>query len=226
MRHWTRPDGRCFVFGEPDNDLPRGDLYAVVEASDVEKFRTLEDLGFAPHRRELVMRLPTDPRASGLAGTAPPSGIALIRADAVEERRLRLLDDDLRQDVPGTSGWRWDEDGFHAETYESPDYDPATYVVAVTAAGEYVGIARVWMKPGQERLGFIGVRREHRRRGLARALLAAALAVLHERGVQAISTEVDEHNVASRALLESVGAEVVGASLELVRRGGRDDRSE
>jgi ribosomal protein S18 acetylase RimI-like enzyme len=176
-----------------------------------------------PHRRELLLRLPTDPRDSGLAETAPPEGITLVRAHAVEERRLRLLDDDLRQDVPGTDGWRWDEDGFRAETYESPDYDPASYVVAVTAAAEYVGIARIWMKPGLARLGFIGVRREHRRRGLARALLAAVFAVVHERDVQWVSTEVDEQNIASRTLLQGVGSEVVGASLELFRRGDRSE---
>jgi RimJ/RimL family protein N-acetyltransferase len=218
VRRWTRPDGRCFVFGEPDDDLPGGDLYATVDASDAEKLRWLEDLGFTLHRRELVLQLPTDTRVSRLAEAAPPDGIALVRADAVEERRLRLLDDDLRQEVPGTDGWHWDEDGFHAETYESPDYDPATYLVAVAAGGEYVGIARVWMKPELPRLGFIGVRREHRRRGLARALLAAVFAVLHERGVQLVTTEVDERNVASRTLLEAAGGEVVGASLELVRR--------
>jgi hypothetical protein len=28
MRQVTRPDGRCFVFGEPDDDLPRDRVYA------------------------------------------------------------------------------------------------------------------------------------------------------------------------------------------------------
>ena len=91
MRHRTRPDGRCFVFGEPDDELSSGDLHTIMDASDAEKLCALEDSGFVPHRRELVMRLPTDPRASGLAETAPPGGIALVRADAVEEARLRLL---------------------------------------------------------------------------------------------------------------------------------------
>jgi RimJ/RimL family protein N-acetyltransferase len=130
---------------------------------------------------------------------------------------LRLLDDLLRQDVPGSDGWRWDEKGFHEETYESPDFDPTTYLGAVDGDGEYLGIARIWMKPQQPRLGFIGVRADWRRRGLARALVAAVLTVLHERGLPEVRTEVDETNVSSRTLLARFGGQTIATSLELVR---------
>ena len=216
MRVVRRPDGRTWlVDASGDGPLPTGELYATVDESDRDALRRYEDLGFRIKRRESVYAVPTD----GLRDVTRPPGFAFVRADEVDEARLRVLDDTLRQDVPGADGWQWDEAGFRAETYESPDFDPATYAIAVhEASGEYVAIARVWNKPSRPRLGFIGVLRPHRRRGLARALLAHVFAVLHERGEVEVSTEVDDENVASRTLFESLGARPTGAFLELIRR--------
>jgi RimJ/RimL family protein N-acetyltransferase len=215
MRCWTRPDGRTFVFGEPDAELPAGELYASADEADAQRRAALEALGFVVERRELVLELPT-----AVGAAAPPPGVSLVPADAVPADELRLLDDELRQDVPGTGGWRWDAVGFREETYESPDFDPALYLVARDDAAErWIGIARVWNRPGRARLGFVGVSRTQRRRGIAKALVVAVLAALRERGVERLTTEVDEENAASRALLEGLGGRPVGASLELRRPG-------
>jgi ribosomal protein S18 acetylase RimI-like enzyme len=56
------------------------------------------------------------------------------------------------------------------------------------------------------------------RRGIARALLAEVFARLDERGLDEVSTEIDETNTASRALLEGFGARRTGTSVELIRR--------
>jgi ribosomal protein S18 acetylase RimI-like enzyme len=134
------------------------------------------------------------------------------------EDRLRELDDQLKQDVPGADGWRWDRQGFRAETYDAPDFDPATYLVAVEqATGRYAGLARVWNRPSGPRLGLVGVARPYRRRGLARSLLAQAFAVLHRRGEPEVVAEVDVTNTASNSLLTSLGARRTGGSLELIR---------
>ena len=74
------------------------------------------------------------------------------------------------------------------------------------------------MNPGRPRLGFIGVLPGYRRRGIARALLARVFAELQERGVHDVSTEIDETNTASRALLEGLGARRTGTTVELNRR--------
>ena len=207
----VRPDRRRFLAGVPGGQLPSGELFAWADERDAEKRRALEDLGFVHERRELEVVLPTDvPRVD-----APP-GIVAVRADAVDEERLRLLDDELRGDVPGTDGWRWTAEGFREETYSSPYFDPAVYLVA-TAGGEHVGICRVWLRPEQPKLGFIGVRRSLRQQGIARWLIGEVFAVLHARGVHEVGADVDETNVASRGLLEGLGARVVGASLELRR---------
>lgn len=112
MKQWTRPDGRCFVFGEPDADLPLGRMYATVDETDEARVSALAQLGFSFHRRELVLRLSTDPADWDVPTAEPPPGISSVPADRVDEERLRLLDDLLRQDVPGTDGWKWSPEGF------------------------------------------------------------------------------------------------------------------
>jgi RimJ/RimL family protein N-acetyltransferase len=213
VKVYVRPDGRCFV-RDPDAQSLAGaasDVYCTVDASEVGPYLTL---GFDVHRREGTYVVPTSS-----ARVETPPGLVFVRADEVDETTLRLLDDALRQDVPGTDGWRWGEAGFRKETYEAPGFDPTTYLVALDAAsGEYVGIARVWMRQPIPRLGFIGVRPSHRRRGVARAMLAEVFAHLDERAIHEVSTEIDETNSASRALLEGLGARRTGTSVELIKR--------
>ena len=215
MTAFVRPDGRCFV-REPDPAALagiEGEVYATVRDDDEGRRRAFERLGFAVHRRELEYVVPTDAAAAAL-----PRGFRLQQADEVDEHRLRLLDDALRQDVPGSSGWRWSAAGFHAETFAPDAFDPATYLVAVDeTSGEYVGLARVWHNRERPRLGMIAVLARYRRRGLARALLAHVFAVLYARGTAEVTTEVDETNVPSRSLLEDLGARRVGGYLELRR---------
>jgi ribosomal protein S18 acetylase RimI-like enzyme len=114
---------------------------------------------------------------------------------------------------------RWDAEGFRKETF-GPDFDPATYLVAVEeASGEYAGLARVWNNPDGPRLGLIAVLAAHRRRGLARALLGLAFSVLSERGQSEVTAEVDDLNVASTTLPTGLGARRTGGGcVELVRR--------
>lgn len=221
MQHWTRPDGRCFVFGEADSDLPRGRLYASAEETDEARLRDLLRLGFTPRRRELMLQLSTEPTRWDVPTAEAPPGIALVGVDRVDEEELRLLDDLLRQDVPGTDGWKWDADGFREETYASADFDPATYLVALAQSGDAVGLARVWMRPDQARLGLVGVRSDWRRRGVARALLAGVLAAVRERGRRQVRTGVDVTNTPSRQLLLRFGGQTLGSSLELIREATR-----
>ncbi len=221
MRQWTRPDGRCFVHGEPDGDLPLGRVYTTADEADEPRIRELARLGFTVQRRELVLELPTDPAAWSVSIAELPSRVSFVQADRVEAEGLRVLDDLLRQDVPGTDGWKWSQDGFREQTYESSGFDPATYLVALDQRERGIGIARVWMRPDQPYLGLIGVRSDWRRKGVARALLAAVLTAVRERDARDVGTEVDEANAASRGLLSGFGGRTVGASLELVREGRR-----
>jgi len=213
MKIFVLPDGRHFVLDPDPESLAEAttDVYCIVDASEVDPYL---GLGFDVHRREGVYLLPI--RSARMDA---PRGIVFAHADEVDEATLRVLDDELRQDVPGAEGWQWGEADFHKETYESAEFDPTTYLVALDGEqGEHVGIVRVWMKQPIPRLGFIGVRRSYRRRGIARALLAEVFARLDARGIHEVSTEIDETNTASRELLEGLGARRTGTNLELVRR--------
>lgn len=207
MRAFVRPDGRCFVSFDPSRDV-----YATVDEADAAGLAFYEELGFVVNRRESQYRIPTN-----VLDVDAPAGFVLARADEVDRDRLRLLDDALRQDVPGTDGWKWDEEGFREEFDSS--FDPETYLVAVDeASGDYVALARVWNKPAGPRLGMVGVLPSYRRRRLANALLARVFAVLRQRGEAEVTTEVDDTNVASISLITGLGGQRAGGSIELVRR--------
>jgi ribosomal protein S18 acetylase RimI-like enzyme len=126
------------------------------------------------------------------------------------------LDAELRNDTPGAEGWQPDLAWFVSETFESPYFDPETYPVAVTD-GRLLGLARVWSGPVPNRLGHVGVRREHRRRGIALWLVGSIFEVLQRRGTASVTAEVDDGNVASLALFRHLGAVTTGGRIELAR---------
>ncbi len=226
VRAFLRPDNRWFVaFEDGRGDSYRSllaavagnlgaDLYATADDRDDEGLDRLARLGFTVHRRESSYVIPVGPAAAG-----EPPGIVIISAADADEDDLRRLDDTLRQDVPGMAGWTWDPGDFREETFDSAEFDPATYLVAVDVdSGRYAGLVRIWNSPGRPRLGLIGVTRPYRRRGLARALLARAFGVLHQRGQEAVTAEADDANTASRSLLLGLGARREGGSVEFIRR--------
>ena len=225
-----RPDGRWFLYFDAwradayppladavASDLCR-DLYVSLEDAEFDALDACAAAGFAVHRRESYYRIPTDPAVTRLTGAALPAGLDLISAADADITRLRLLDDALRQDVPGTDGWRWDPDEFRDETF-SPFFDAATYLVAVDqASGEYAGLVRVWRNRGGPRLGLIAMLAPDRRRGAARALLGQVFAVLAAKGASSVVAEVDDTTEPSVSLLTGLGARRDGGSVELVRR--------
>jgi ribosomal protein S18 acetylase RimI-like enzyme len=218
LHPWRAPDGKLRVyFGRTRSDAYRpladavdGVCYAIVdEPAGVEP---LTGAGFRVSRRESRYEIPVAP-----IDAAVPAGLRIVSADQVAVEPLARLDADLRADVPGTAGWTVDVDFFRAQTYDSPYYDPSTYRVALDRNAP-VGLARVWRGPQPApRLGLVAVLPAYRRRGLARALLAAAFGPLVERGERVVTAEVDTTNIASNALLTSLGGRVTGESVELFR---------
>jgi ribosomal protein S18 acetylase RimI-like enzyme len=225
-----RPDDRWFVYFDTwradayrpladavARDLGR-DLYVTLEDAEDDALEACARAGFAMHRRESYYRIPADPAVTGLAGAVLPAGLDVLSAADADITRLRLLDDALRQDVPGCEGWRWDAGQFRAETF-GPFFDPATYLVAVDrATGEYAGLVRIWRNRAGPRLGLIAILAPYRRRGVARALLGQAFTVLVARGDMSVVCEVDDTNVASVSLLTGLGARRYGGNVELIRR--------
>jgi ribosomal protein S18 acetylase RimI-like enzyme len=226
----VRPDGRCFVvFGacHPDAYRPlvqaiapqlRRDLYTETGEADTEALQRLVGSGFVVNRREHTYAIPTDPTVTGLTNLPVPAGFEILTAHRMSEDRLRELDDELKQDVPGADGWKWDRQGFRKETYDAPDFDPTTYLVAIEqATGRYAGLVRVWNRPNSPRLGLIAVGRGYRRRGLASVLLAQVFAILHQRGESEVVAEVDVTNTSPNRLLISLGARQTDGTIERIR---------
>ncbi|HEX5493397.1 MAG TPA: GNAT family N-acetyltransferase [Mycobacteriales bacterium] len=194
-----------------------GDLYMEIDQVDEASLARCTRYGFTVKRREHLITVPTDPATTGLGGVVLPHGYVSVTAAEVGATELRLLDDELRQDVPGSDGWRWTPQWF-AREMSATDFDPATYRIAVhRPTGGYAGLARVWLRRSGPRLGLIATARGHRGRGVARALLAEVFAVLDGRGHPAVSAEVDHTNAASLSLLGGLGARVIGGTVELLR---------
>ena len=227
-----RPDRRWFVSvdtWDAGSFLPlisavaddlRHDLFTTVDEADEAELRRWTAAGFTVLRREHHFLVPTGPDRTRLDAGTLPAGMALVSADAVDEDGLRLLDEALRQDLPGSAGWINDPQEFREYTFDERRFDPATYLVAVDDASQaFAGLARVWSHPRRARLGLVGVAPGYRRRGLAKILLAAVFAPLSERGISEVAAEADAANTASNALLSRIGARRVGGSIELVRRG-------
>jgi len=226
-----RPDRRWFISIDTwieDSFLPlvsaaaddlRQDLYTTVEEDDEAELRNWLAAGFTVLRRKHHYLVPTGPHQTRLAAGALPAGMSLVCADAVDEDGLRLLDEALRQDVPGSDGWVNDPQEFREYTFSEWRFDPATYLVAVDDASQaFAGLARVWNHPRQPRLDLVGVMSRYRRQGLAKILLEAVFAPLSARRISEVAAEADAADAASNALLSRIGARRVGGSIELVRR--------
>jgi ribosomal-protein-alanine N-acetyltransferase len=132
------------------------------------------------------MKVTTLPRI-WLAGPADAPLLAALHASSFER------------------GWRADE---MAQFLGSPgcivllaapsEDDTPTGMIIVRGAGE------------EAELLTIAVRPDCRRRGLARALLAAAAETLRNGGVRKLFLEVEEGNVAARGLYSSLGSVEIG----------------
>ena len=224
-----RPDDRCFLYFDawrPDVYPPladavaaelRRDLYASLDDAEFDALDACAAAGFVEHRRESFYRIPTDPEVTRLADATLPDRLDLMSAANADVDRLRLLDDALRQDVPGCDGWRWDPGEFQAETFGT-FFDPATYLVAVDrSSGDYAGLVRIWRSRGGPRLGLIATLIPYRRRGVARALLSRAFGVLVARGETSVIADADDASAPCVSLLSRLGARRYGGSAELIR---------
>jgi ribosomal protein S18 acetylase RimI-like enzyme len=188
------------------DDLP-ADLSTIVGEEDEEELARWTTRGFKARRREDEYEIRLTASDGRLA--AVPPGYTLVPAADVDIDALQRLDEELRQDVPGMRGWVNDPEEF---------VDPATSLVAVDdAAGADAGLVRLRIAGRWAKLGLVGVRREHRRRGLGRALLAAAFRPLPDVGVELVLAEADASNAPARALLIGFGARRTSGTFELVR---------
>ncbi len=203
-------------------DLPH-DLFTRVAESDHDELGRWTRRGFEERRREDEYEIRVQGPATRVVPVPP--GYALVPAADVGLDALRRLDEELRQDVPGMRGWVNDPDEFTGRTSGPPPADPATSLVAVQeATGASAGLVWVSVARHWARLRLVGVQAGHRRRGLGRALVAAAFRPLPARGVELVLADADAADAPAQALLAGFGSRRTGGTVELLRRGSAGTR--
>ena len=225
----VRPDGRCLVRSRGGWTAPtavaaaelaerRGRPALVhVDVAATDEQAVLHEAGFVEARRDVRAELSVPAALAALADARLPAGVVLRSAADVDENRLRLLDDELRQDVPSTDGWRSTAAEFREHTFGDSAFDLRTYLVAVDCEPDaYLGLVRVWINPDGPRLGMVGVRRPYRRRGLASALLGHVLTVVDSLGARLVIFEADLANGPSQAFFARLDPRPTGITVELV----------
>jgi mycothiol synthase len=182
---------------------------------DIEADRRALYTGFGMERVRFFVNL-----ARPLNGNVPP-------VEVPEGVRLRIFDPE--QDAETV--WRVDNTAFrdhwgHTEGkleeflhwIKRPHMRPGLWLLAeVEASGEVVGIALNIIDPDwiaqtgrqEGEVDTLAVLREHRKKGLGRALLVQSLHVLHNEGMEAVQLYADADNLTgAMRLYESVGFRV------------------
>lgn len=196
-------------------------VFAVVDEANREQLNALRDVGFSTEVVGERFRIGFDRALDWLRHARPPGGFTMRSADGVDEDRLFTLDNAIRNDVPGSDGWRGDRDWFRDEFSERPPFDPETYLVASDDTnGEYVGLVRIWRNRSGPRLGLVGVLRQYRGTPVAPALLRQSLSAAARWGHEDFATETSPSNKHVYPRMRRLGAVSEGRFHQLVRRRG------
>ena len=225
-----RPDGRMFlsfvggdlsVYSELSKAVVEAlerPVHTFVDAADAETLAALGAAGFTTELVEERFQIRFETALARVKRAWVPSGYSIHPADSVDENLLFTLDNTLRQNTPGTDGWRGDRAWFGEELAESPPFDPAAYLVAVDERnGELVGLVRIWRNPEGPRFGLVGVVPRCRNTTIASALMKEALTAASGWGHEYFIAETSTTNTIIYGRMERVHAESLGRFLQMVR---------
>ena len=178
------------------------------------KIRAMEDAGFKPVRAAYDMRIAMTerPQAPDL-----PAGFS-YRSYRHEEDLPQLVETVL---ASFSDHFGYIEQPFEKELAEfrhwlhnSPHYDPALVLLVIhepsgVIAGCLVALSEAPNHPGIGFIDAVGVRREFRRRGLAKAMLYRSFASFWDRGTRTVELDVDGESLTNAvALYEKVGMRI------------------
>ncbi len=191
-------------------------LYSQAREDHPQGIRFLERRGFTETEREGMLQLDVrtfDPTPyASLEDELCAQGIAIktlieLESDPDRNRKLYEMDLEIIPDLP-------DELGLTPPPFEewvgavitAPHVIPDAYFIA-THGDEYVGASELWKSsaPGSLHQGLTCVKRAWRRRGIALALKARAIAYARAHGVARIQTGNDMNNRPILALNERLG---------------------
>jgi GNAT superfamily N-acetyltransferase len=144
--------------------------------------------GYAPTYSLWVLRLgAADARA--LQDVAPPPGIRLRSMREGEERAVFEVIERAFSEWPGRSPSTFE--AWHSRWLARSDFDPSLLLLAEDEGGELVGALYAIYFPSEGWVQQLAVDAAHRRRGIARSLLASAFSEFARRGVPRIGLNTD-----------------------------------
>lgn len=164
--------------------------------------RLLDSLGWHVRWTSWVLALPD---GVAIAERTLPEGYTLREATTEEYPTVHDVIEDAF--LEWSVRERCSYDDFLAVTVQRPGFEPWHFRVVTDAVGEIVGSAQVQMYVGDVSEAFINrlaVRRDHRHRGLAQALLVDAFARGREHGADRCALSTDSRTGAL-GLYEKVG---------------------
>jgi hypothetical protein len=226
LRAIRRPDGHWFVrLPEEHPDAWPTLVAAAIQDGcgtlilsrpadqDAAYARALRRAGFLPVRTETLWRLPV----AAIPTIPARAEHQLVSVTEPAPEAVAVLDNAIRDDIPGTS--RWLGTGAQlTESLDDSDFDPALYLIARhPRTGSLDGLVRVWNRHPEPRLGCIGVTTPWRRTSLALKLLQNIAATLRTRGVTHITAETDQSNSSSHLMALNHGGIDLGRSIEWQR---------
>ena len=225
---WTNERGKQ-VFPQCPPDTRVVFLTTVTKGDDFKK-NLLTKAGFQAIRNSYTMRVemeesPEKPKV--------PDGFTIRPFRYPEEFEAAVLveDDSFRDHFGYIEMEREDLFRLWRGYIENDDaFDPATWLVAVEdTTGEIAGIcfnrSRSWHGADGGYVESLGVRRQNRKLGLARALLLSTFNLFWERGKHKVDLDVDAQSLTGATrLYEGVGMKVEKhrTTYEMVLRDGKD----
>lgn len=192
-------------------------LHLMADRADVARIEAARRAGFEVEVEVEGFLVRFDAALATVRRAFVPAGVRIVSVLDVSETAAFRLDNELRQDVPGTDGWRGNRSWFHDEITADPAFDPAAYLVSLDPVGRPSGLIRFWRNPDRPRLGLIGVRRAHRGGVLAAALLRAGLEAASGWGSEVFATETSLSNDAVHPRLTRLADSQEGVSVQFVR---------
>lgn len=182
----------------------------------------LRDFDFAPFQADFAR-----PLAHGIVIR---SWRDLLVNDPDARHKLWAATMEMSADVPSDEPFTpMPFEQFWSFIMDRPALDPDGFLVAVdSATGEYAGLSHIWRRQADNDLntGLTGVKRAHRRMGIALALKLNIVRWAVAQGFGAIRTENDISNRPMLAINERLGFQKVPPWLELLWRTESDKGTE
>ncbi|MEF8873466.1 MAG: GNAT family N-acetyltransferase [Candidatus Thermoplasmatota archaeon] len=198
------------------------ELWSHTKEGKERAIRFLEDRGFQEIRRVWELELDVDEFDEEPAGSEEyleEKGIALTTLEEVgttEENKRKFYDlfDKIAKDIPESDQYTgMDYEQFKKMILGRPIFSSECSIVAVKD-NSFIGLLTQYLNEKENAIytGLGGVKREHRRKGIATAMIEKAVEIAEEKGISKIKTESDNEGILH--IIEKLGFEKKPGGIE------------